>query len=501
MGILTSRMSKKSPPRTLDKHKGMGTSAPLVDTKGMSIPKAKDLSEWYTQVILKAELIDYPPIQGFMIMRPGCYALWENIQTYFNKVLAEKGVQNAYFPLLIPDSFFKKEAEHAKGFAPELAYIKGTEDGQLLALRPTSETIIYDSFAKWIRSWRDLPMKVNQWCNVIRWEVKQTKPLLRTREFLWQEGHCAFATQQEARANMREMLQAYKKLIEHELAIPVLAGRKSTAEKFPGADMSMTVEALMPDGKALQMGTSHSLKQGFAQAFSVSFLDQEGKQQTIWPTSWGISTRLLGGLVMVHGDDKGLVIPPRIAKQQVVIVPILFEDSKVQVLTHARALRETLKPLFVLLDDREEYSSGWKFNEWELKGTPIRIEIGPKDLAKQQVVIVRRDTGVKEAVPLANVKVHVEKLLETIQHDLYVKAKAFLEGNIVTAISLKELQKGIKERKLVKVYMCDDPAVEKKIKDLTDGATTRLIEEVTKEGVCIQTGEKTYTMAYWAKSY
>lgn len=472
-----------------------------VDTKGLSVSKSKDLSEWYTQVIQKAELIDYPPIQGFMILRPNGYALWERIQTTFNAVLAEKGVHNAYFPLLIPDSFFKKEAEHAKGFAPELAYIKGTEQGQLLALRPTSETIIYDSFAKWIRSWRDLPMKLNQWCNVIRWEVKQTKPLLRTREFLWQEGHCAFATQQEARANMREMLQAYKKLIEQELAIPVLAGRKSTAEKFPGADMSMTVEALMPDGKALQMGTSHSLKQEFARSFNISFLDQQGVQQGIWPTSWGISTRLLGGLVMVHGDDKGLVIPPRMAKQQIVIVPILFDESKVQVLTQARALRDSLHPFSVVIDDREGYSPGWKFNEWEMKGVPVRVELGPKDLAKQQVVVIRRDTGVKEIVPLGNVKTYIETLLETIQHDLYAKAKHFLDSQIVTASSLKELQKGIKERKLVKVYMVDDPRVEKKLKDATDGATTRLIEEVTKEGVCVQTGEKTYTLAYWAKSY
>jgi prolyl-tRNA synthetase len=494
-------MAQKSKPSPSSQKKASPVSPPPADTKGISVSKEKDLSEWFTQVITKAELIDYPPIQGFMIIRPHAYALWENIQAYFNKVLLEKGVQNAYFPLLIPDAFFKKEAEHAKGFAPELAYIKGTEQGQLLALRPTSETIIYDSFAKWIRSWRDLPLKVNQWCNVIRWEVKQTKPFLRTREFLWQEGHCAFGTQEEARANMREMLVAYKKLVEEQLAIPVFPGRKSKAETFPGADMSMTIEALMPDGKALQMGTSHSLKRDFAHSFGVSFLGQDGQHHAIWPTSWGVSTRLLGGVIMVHGDDKGLVIPPRLARHQVVIVPIVFEENKAQLLAKAASLRSALAPLSILIDDRDGYSPGWKFNEWELKGVPVRIELGPKDLAKKQVIVVRRDTGVKEAVPEEQLPTYLPALLERMHQDMFLKAKRFVDGQVMTASSLKELQKGIKERKLVKVYMVDDPKVEQKVKDATDGATSRFVEEVAKEGTCIQTGEKTYTIAYFAKSY
>lgn len=294
------------------------------DNKGITVKKEGDFSEWYTQVVQKAELADYAPIQGFMIIRPGAYAIWEKIQENFNSVLKKKGIPNAYFPLLIPESFFKKEAQHAKGFAPELAYIEGKEEGERLALRPTSETIMYDSYSKWIRSWRDLPLMMNQWCNILRWEVKQTKPFIRTREFLWQEGHCVFEDEKGAEGNMVEIIEAYRKLVEELLAIPVLVGKKSRSETFAGAKETRTIEALMPDGRALQCGTSHNLGQGFAKAFGISFLGKDGKQRTPWQTSWGFSTRLIGAMIMVHGDNKGLVIPPRVAAHKVAIVPIYF---------------------------------------------------------------------------------------------------------------------------------------------------------------------------------
>ncbi len=470
------------------------------DIKGPTVKKDENFSEWYTQVVQKAELADYAPIKGFMIIRPNAYAIWEKIQSYFNSVLKSKGVKNGYFPLLIPESFFKKEAEHASGFAPELAYIEGKEEGERLALRPTSETIMYDSYAKWTRSWRELPLKINQWCNVLRWEVKQTKPFIRTREFLWQEGHCVFETEEEAENNMSEMAKEYKKMIENLLAIPVLIGEKSELERFAGAKKTMTIEALMPDGKALQMGTSHNLGQGFAKSFGISFKGKDEKEHLPWQTSWGFSTRLIGALVMMHGDDKGLVLPPKIAENKIVIVPIIFEKSKNKVIDKALRIKKVLERYNPILDEREGYSPGWKFSEWEMKGVPIRIEIGPKDVEKRHYIVVRRDTGKKEEVSEKNLPLRVEAILEQMQQDLFNKAKKFLDSRIDTAKNMKELKEKLSKGRIAKAYMVDDKEIEKQIKEETGGATSRIIEE-GKEGVCVQSGKKTRTIGYFAKSY
>ena len=377
----------------------------------LGVKRSENFGEWFLQVVKKAELADYSPIKGFMILRPRAYSVWEKIQEEFNKTLSRLEVQNAYFPLLIPESFFKREAEHAKGFAPELAYIEKTEEGERLALRPTSETIIYDSYSKWIRSWRDLPLRINQWANVLRWEVKQTKPFLRTREFLWQEGHDVFATNEEADEDMLKILLEYKNLVESLLAIPVLSGRKSKMETFFGAKTTMAIEALMPDGKALQCGTSHNLGQSFAKGFDIKFLDRDGKSKYVWQTSWGFSTRLIGAMIMLHSDDKGLVLPPKVARNKIIIIPIIFEKSKELVLKKAEEIRDSLKKFSPLLDSREDRKPGFKFSEWEMKGIPLRIEIGPKDLETKEVVLVRRDTNFKEKVKWEGLSEKIEEVL------------------------------------------------------------------------------------------
>ncbi len=468
--------------------------------KGISISKEKDLSEWYTEVMQKAEMADYSPVKGFMVIRPNAYSIWEKIQEEFNKVLREKGVRNAYFPLLIPESFFKREAEHAEGFAPELAFVKNTDEGERLAIRPTSETIMYDSYSKWVRSWRDLPLKINQWCNVVRWEVKQTKPFLRTREFLWQEGHCVFETEEEAERDMKEMIEEYKKLVEELLAIPVLVGKKSKGEKFPGAQTTMTIESLMPDGKALQGGTSHNLGQGFAKAFDVKFKGRDEKDYFAWQTSWGFSTRLIGALTMVHGDDKGMVIPPKVALNKVVIVPILFADSKEEVLGEAHKIKERLKEFGAFVDDSEN-SPGYKFSEWEMKGIPVRIEVGPRDIQDKKFKVSRRDNGAKEDIPEKKLEKRIGEILEEMQRDMFEKAKKFLDSHIDSAESINELKEKLKEGKIVKVYMKDEIIVEHELKDETGGATSRIIEEVAGSGKCIKTGEEVNTVAYFARSY
>src|SRR3989338_5244024 len=394
-------MAEKKPPA--GGKPATGKPAEKEKPLGIAVKKADDFVEWYAQVVLKAELADYAPVKGFMIIRPRGYAVWENIQAYFNVRMKALGVQNVYFPLLIPESFFKREAEHAKGFAPELAWIEKKEGEERVAIRPTSETIMYDSYAKWIRSYRDLPLRINQWCNVLRWEVSQTKIFLRTREFLWQEGHCVYETKEDCDKEVLLMLEEYRKLCEEILAIPVITGYKSKAETFAGALYTTTLEALMPDGKALQMGTSHNLGQGFAKAFGIEFLGRDEEKHVPWQSSWGFSTRLIGALVMVHGDDKGLVLPPNIAPTEIVIVPIFKDENKAMVLEKAHDIKSKLRGHSVILDDREGYTPGWKRSEWEMKGIPLRIEIGPKDIANSQAVLARRDTGEKKIVKLDNI--------------------------------------------------------------------------------------------------
>jgi len=498
--LLNIQEPKEKPKEIIKKEDKKQGKSKEKQTLGLTVKK-QDLSKWYSEIVQKAELADYSPIKGFMVIRPKAYAIWEKIQFYFNEVLKKHNVKNAYFPLLIPESFFKKEAKHAEGFAPELAYIENTDEGEKLAIRPTSETIIYDSYSKWIRSYRDLPLKINQWCNVLRWEVKQTKPFLRTREFLWQEGHNVFRTEQEAIKDSELIIKEYKKLVEELLAIPVILGKKSKKEKFPGAVNTLTIEALMPDGKALQCGTSHNLGQGFAKVFNVEFLDEKEKIQHAWQTSWGFSTRLIGGVIMTHGDDKGLILPPKIAENKIVIIPILFDKTKKQVLKKAEEIKEKLSKYNPILDNREDYSPGFKYNEYELKGIPIRIEIGPRDLEKNQVTLVKRDTLEKQPIKISELEKQIPIILEDIQKNLFNKAKKFLNSRIDSAKSIKELNEKLKQGKIVKVYMLDNEKIEDLIKDLTGGATSRIIEQVKQKGKCIQSDKETNTIAYISKAY
>jgi prolyl-tRNA synthetase len=476
--------------------------------EGITVKKSENFSEWYIQVVQKAELADYAPVQGCMIIKPNGYAIWENIMNVLDKEFKARGVKNVYFPQLIPESFLKREAEHFQGFVPECAWVTiGGEKqlGERLALRPTSETIIYDAFSRWIRSWRDLPLKVNQWCNVTRWE-SSTKFFVRTTEFLWQEGHTAHATKEEADEMMMEMIHVYEKFIQDYLAIPVLAGKKSDKEKFAGALTTTTVEALMPDGRAIQMGTSHNLGQNFSRVFDVKFLDKENKESFVWNTSWGVSTRMIGALIMIHGDDKGLVLPPKIAYAHVVIVPIFYKpEEKLKVIKKSNKVKERLEKarLKVILDDREEYTPGWKFNEWELKGIPIRIEVGPKDVANKQVIAVRRDTFEKIVVEDKGMVKKINEILESIQKNLFDKAKKQLESNIFTVNTYEEF-KNILENKggFIRACWCLNPKCEEKIKEETK-ATVRVIPFKNEDifSNCIYCGKEAKVVAYFAKAY
>jgi prolyl-tRNA synthetase len=476
---------------------------------GVTVKKSVDFSEWYTEVVLKSGLADYAPIKGCMIFREQSYAIWEKIQDVFNRKIKESGHSNVYFPMFIPESFLKKEAEHFEGFVPEVAWV--TQGGstpleEKLAIRPTSETIIYATFAKWIRSWRDLPIKINQWCNIVRWETKATKPFLRTREFLWQEGHTAHATCEEADKEVMDILNEYKDVMESYLAIPVLVGVKTESEKFAGALYTTTLEAMMPDGKALQMGTSHNLGQNFAKVFDINFIGEDEKEHQVWQTSWGISTRLIGALVMVHGDDRGLVMPPKVAPVQAVIVPITYKDADSSaILAKAKEILENLKAkrIAAVLDDRTEYTPGWKFNEWELKGVPVRIEIGPRDLKQNQVTLARRDTYQKTIAKMDEAVQATEKLLEEIQNSLYAKAKTALEEKTTTVQKYDDFKETLKNKGgFIRASWCGSLKCEEKIKEET-GATIRLRPSEKEKPIanCICCGEKAVEMVYFARSY
>ena len=473
------------------------------NSEGITTKKSQDMAEWYSQVCLKAELADYGPVKGTMIIRPNGYAIWQAIQDYFNKNIIKKlNARNSYFPLFIPESFFKKEAAHAKGFTPEVAWIdpKLTE-GERLAIRPTSETIMYDAFSKWIRSYRDLPFKINQWCNIVRWETQATKLFLRSREFLWQEGHCVYETEEQCKKETIEIIKMYEKLCEELLALPVILGKKTEKEKFAGAKTTYAIEAFMPDGKALQCGTSHELGQGFSKAFGIKYLDKNEKIQTPWQNSWGLSTRLIGAIVMTHSDDKGLVLPPKIAENKIVIIPIASEKSK-EVNKKAEELENSLNEFAPILDNRKEYTPGYKFNEYELKGIPIRIEIGPKDIKAKQIILVRRDNGKKKAVKISSLKKTIEKELEEMHKNLFSKAQKFLKENIVSANNMDELIKSINKRKLVKVNFCGKEDCEDLIKEKTGGASSRCIPLNAKpKGRCIKCSKTATCEVYFSKSY
>jgi prolyl-tRNA synthetase len=480
-----------------------------MSNKGIT-PREEDYSQWYLDIIDRAELAENSPVRGSMVIKPYGYAIWENIRKELDRRIKEHGAKNAYFPLFIPKSFLSREADHVKGFAKECAIVthyrlKEAEDGsgvvvdpeakleEELIVRPTSETIMYDTFSRWITSWRDLPLKINQWANIVRWE-KRTRPFLRTAEFLWQEGHTVHQTHEESMKEVLEALDIYYNFAREILALETLTGHKSDAEKFAGAVDTYGVEAMMQDGKSLQFGTSHDLGQNFAKVFNIQFTNKEGEQEYPWQTSWGVSTRMMGALVMSHSDNNGLIVPPKIAPIKVVVIPIYKDDNKEKVLEYSRGIYENLSQNVkdVEFDDRDFVSPGYKFNEWEKKGVPVRIEIGPRDMENQNAVIVRRDTLEKESIPVSDIDKYVQNLLDEIQENLLVRSEELLVSNTYSVEDYEEFKELISSKKgFVHAYWCGNPECEEKIKDETK-ATTRCqtSEGEKKVGKCICCGKE-----------
>ena len=462
----------------------------------------EDFAQWYTDVVKKAELCDYASVKGCMVIKPAGYAIWENIQHELDRRFKETGVQNVYMPLFIPESLLEKEKDHVEGFAPEVAWVThgGLEPLQeRLCVRPTSETLFCDFYAKDIHSYRDLPKVYNQWCSVVRWE-KTTRPFLRSREFLWQEGHTAHATAEEAEARTIQMLNLYADFCEQVLAIPVIRGEKTDKEKFAGAEATYTIESLMHDGKALQSGTSHNFGDGFAKAFGIQYAAKDNTLQYVHQTSWGMTTRMIGAIIMVHGDNNGLVLPPRIAPTQVVIVPI--QQQKEGVLDKAFALKDVLSNFRVKVDDSDK-SPGWKFSESEMRGIPVRVEIGPRDIENNEAVLVRRDTHEKITVSLDEIEAKVSELLDTIQSDMLERARAHRDSHTYVATTYDEFVKTINEKPgFVKAMWCGDQACEDKIKEDT-AATSRCMpfaqENLSDKCVCC--GKPAKKMVYWGRAY
>ena len=487
---------------------------PQIELSGQLPPKdtseGEAFSRWYVTAIRRSELADYfEPVGGTMVIRPYGFSLWENMQAELDKRFKATGHKNAYFPLFVPESFLKREAKHVEGFAPEVAWVTnagGEELQERLAIRPTSETIFGHFYSKWIQSWRDLPLLINQWANIVRWE-KRTVFFLRTTEFLWQEGHTAHRTADEAQEETMRMLGVYADFAETELALPVVRGEKTAAERFAGAVATYSVEALMPDGKALQSGTSHFLGQNFARAFDISFLDQDGERNLVWTTSWGMSTRILGGMIMMHGDDSGLILPPRVAPTQVIVVPIPTpsDDDAARVsetvhrligeLTHAGVRAEA---------DWTDKRPGWKFNEWELKGVPVRLEVGPRDLLTNQVTLVRRDTRAREQISVEGVAARVPELLGEVQQGLFERATSFVEQNTHDVPDYDAFKTVMQEQRgFIRAYWCGSTECETKIKEETR-ATIRVIPEDAEaggSGRCVYCGQSARATALFAQSY
>ncbi|PWN06773.1 proline--tRNA ligase [Rhodohalobacter mucosus] len=481
--------------------------------------RSEDYSQWYLDVIKEAQLAEHSPVRGCMVIRPTGYALWENMKGALDQMFKETGHENAYFPLFIPKSFLSKEAQHVEGFAKECAVIthsrlQSAEGGvevdpesrldEELIVRPTSETIIWDSYRNWIQSYRDLPILINQWANVVRWEMR-TRLFLRTMEFLWQEGHTAHATEKEAVEEAEQMLEVYRTFAEEYMAMPVVTGLKTESERFAGAVDTYCIEALMQDGKALQAGTSHFLGQNFAKAFDVKFQDRNGEHRYVWATSWGVSTRLIGGLIMTHSDDNGLVLPPKLAPVQVVIVPIYRDDEQREtVLEYARPIQESLKEkgITVKLDNRDNYKPGWKFAEHEAKGIPVRIAVGPRDVENGNLELARRDTLEKSIIPAAGISEHVSELLETIQAELYGAAKKRMDENTREVDSYEEFKKEIENGGFIYAHWDGSAETELRIKEETK-ATIRLIplNSDSAEGACMVTGKPSKQKVLFARSY
>ena len=462
----------------------------------------EDFAQWYTDVVKKAELCDYASVKGCMVIKPAGYAIWENIQNELDRRFKAAGVQNVYMPVFIPESLLQKEKDHVEGFAPEVAWVThgGLEPLQeRLCVRPTSETLFCDFYAKDIHSYRDLPRVYNQWCSVVRWE-KTTRPFLRSREFLWQEGHTAHATAEEAEERTTQMLNLYADFCEEVLAIPVIRGQKTDKEKFAGAEATYTIEALMHDGKALQSGTSHNFGDGFAKAFEIQYADKDNTLKYVHQTSWGMSTRIIGAIIMVHGDNNGLVLPPKIAPTQVIIIPI--QQQKEGILDAAYALRDRLSGFRVKVDDTDK-SPGWKFSESEMRGIPLRVEIGPKDLAANQAVLVRRDTHEKTTVSLDNLEEEVSRMLDTIQSDMLERARKHRDTHTSQAVTWDEFVETVDNKPgFVKAMWCGDLACEEKIKEVT-GATSRCMPFAQEHlsDTCVCCGRPAKKMVYWGRAY
>lgn len=471
--------------------------------------RSADYARWYTDVIAAAQLADYAPVKGCMVIRPNGYALWEKMQATLDKMFKETGHVNAYFPLFIPESFMKKEAEHVEGFAPECAVVThggGKKLEEPLMIRPTSETIIWSMYKKWIQSYRDLPLLINQWANVVRWEMR-TRLFLRTTEFLWQEGHTAHATDREAEQETLKILDIYREFAEKYMAIPVIRGLKTEQDKFAGAVHTYCIEAMMQDKKALQAGTSHNLGQNFAKAFDVTYQDENGDLEYVYATSWGVSTRLIGAIIMTHGDDKGIIMPPRLAPIQVVIIPIWKgEEEKNEILQKLEQITIQWKGQFTFrVDDREGYRPGWKYNEWERHGVPLRVEIGPKDLQKAQAILVRRDTGEKQSVSLDNLASTINKILDIIQQSLFKQALKFREKNSFQANDYHQFREKIEDPGgFFWVHWCGSVDCENKLQQDTK-ATIRCIpideNAIKEDGKCLICGAPSHERVLLAKAY
>src|SRR6058998_3295991 len=474
---------------------------------GITVKKAADLSEWYTQVVTKAQLADYSSAKGFMILMPHGFSIWESIKEHFDKRIKEIGHRNAYFPLLIPERLLKREAEHFEGFTPEVFWVThsgNNELGERLAIRPTSETIINEAYSRWVKSWRDLPVLINVWNSVLRAEITSTKPFIRTTEFLWQEGHTVHGTEEEAESEVMTILEIYRRLVEDQVAIPVLVGKKTEKEKFKGAVYTTTLEAMMPDGKAIQMGTSHHLGQNFSKPFEIKFLGKDEKEHFAWTTSWGISWRLIGAMIMAHGDDKGLVLPPKIAPIQVVFVPIHYKESdKVTILQTAHNIADGLEKhsTRTFIDDREQYTPGWKYHEWEMKGVPLRVEIGPRDMESKQITLVRRDTGDRMVIARGDSEKRIVDLLDNLQESMFQKAKRLKEELTSKASDMGAFRKILDQRGgFIEAFLCEE-ACELKIKEET-GATVRVVPfDQSEKGECIYCRSPSARRVYFARSY
>ncbi|HLD17732.1 MAG TPA: proline--tRNA ligase [Patescibacteria group bacterium] len=469
-------------------------------------PRAEDYNQWYLDVIAAADMAQHSPVKGCMVIKPYGYAIWERIQAILDARFKETGVENAYFPLFIPQSLLTREADHVEGFAPEVAVVThagGEKLEEPLVIRPTSETIMYETFKDWIHSYRDLPLLINQWANVVRWE-KRTRLFLRTTEFLWQEGHTVHATHEQADERARMMLEVYRDFAENVMAIPVIPGQKSESEKFAGAHRTYCLEAMMQDGRALQFATSHDLGQNFAKAFDVKFTDEQNVEQFAWQTSWGLSTRTIGGLIMAHSDDKGLIVPPRLAPIQVVVVPLWFKDEqRAEVLSQAEKIAALLKTVGVRVKiDQKEGRPGEKFYEWEKKGVPLRLELGPKDLLNEKVVVARRDSGEKEDVSFSNLAIEIPKRLEEIQGALFARAKAYRDQRSVRVDTWDAFKMAIENGKFVLAHWCGEAEVEAKIKEETN-ATIRCLpfEAPEEKGVCVLSGKPSQRRVVFARAY